>query len=612
MGKPVQRVFASRDVPFSSAAIGSTVVVGALYFGQAVLVPVLLATLLVFVLNPAVRILERRGLGRLLAVVITVSLVCAICACGFWVVMSEAYSLLAKLPEYTGNITAKVRSIKHIGSDSTIQKLDFMFAEISRAWNGDRRPVPLSGTAAAQDATHPLLPNILSHTSWLIGSALEGAVNLALAFVLVFFALLRREAIRNRMLRLAAGRLAAATQALDEVGARIGRYLRVQLLVNASFGLVWGGGLFVIGVDYALLWGVLGGLLRYIPYVGPVLGGLLPITLSFAESPGWTEPISAICVFLALEFTINSIVEPFAYGQSLGVSEVALLVSAAFWAMMWGPVGLILSGPLTVCLAVVGRHVHQFRVLALLLGDEQVLAPHVSLYQRLLARDHDEASQLALSSFKSKGDATFDELLLPCLNLLKSDRQNDFVSEEQELAAIDILGEIIDDLAIAAEPTLEASIESKDFPHRTDDARQTRVRLLAYPARDIEDKLALDMLRRVLNPRYWSVEVVPLDTLTSELVERVADGSETLILIGALPPGGLAHTRYICKRMRARFSNIKISVGRWAPKMEGERDNKELDGLGADLIASSLLETRDQLASWLPVLIEEEKVAAAG
>ena len=608
MGQPIERIHKPRDISFSSAVVVLAVLIFALNWAEAIFVPILLATLLTFILQPFVRSLERRGLGRTPAVLLTVVVIGFLLIGGSWLVLSEVYGLVDRLPEYTGNITAKVQSLRHFGGESTLKKLDFMVSEVNGAWSGERRSSTPTATPPPEDATAPMFSTILSHSSWLVGSALAGVINLSLAIVLVFFALLRREAIRARLLRMIGGRLAVATKGLDEAGERITLYLRRQLMINAGYGLVWGIALYFLGVEYALLWGVLSGALRYIPYAGPVLAGLFPITLSIAQSPGWEQPLYVIGVYLALELAINSFIEPWVYGQSLGISEVALLVSAAFWALLWGPIGLMLSGPITVCLAVVGRHVYKFRFLALILGDEEVMPMYSSLYQRLLARDQDEAAQLVLTQSKTLQEKTFDEILIPCLNLLKFDRQNNYITEEQEKYVLDAILEIVEELI----PALGESTEECDEKAQVAASHsRSQVCLLAYPAHDAEDKLALEMLRSVLDPTRWRVDTVSIDTLTSELIDRVGEKSLQLVCIGALPPGGLSHTRYICKRLRARFPDVKIAVGRWAPKFDGETELDALKNVGADLIATSLLDTRDQLQSWLPVLIEEEKIAAA-
>ena len=246
----------------------------------------------------------------------------------------------------------------------------------------------------------------MSRMTSFLSPMLEYLGELALAIILVIFMLLKREELRNRIIRLAGqGKIVAATKFVDEAAHRVSRFLLMQAIVNASFGLIFGLGLLLIGVKYALLWGFLGAMLRYLPYIGPYLAVTFPISLSLAMSEGWGTTLMVIGLFLTLELIISNFIEPRLYGQSMGVSEIAMLVSAAFWAFLWGPIGLVLSSPLTVCLVVLGRYIPRLEFLSVLLGDEPALDAGISFYQRLLARDQDEAEDLILEQIKEVGIA---------------------------------------------------------------------------------------------------------------------------------------------------------------------------------------------------------------
>jgi hypothetical protein len=446
------------------------------------------------------------------------------------------------------------------------------------------------------------LSRLLAFSSSVIAS-LGG---LALALVLVVFMLLEREALRNRLIRLVGnGRMTVTTKALDDAGERISRYLLMQLAVNGSYGLAWGLGLSLIGVDYALLWGFLAAVLRYIPYLGASLAALFPIVVSLGQFPGWWQPIAVIGLFLTLELISNNVIEPWLYGQSIGVSPVAMIISAAFWTFLWGPIGLVLSGPLTVCLVVLGKHVPELEFFAVLLGDAPALDPDVSYYQRLLARDQDEAAQLVLAQAKaSPPEQIYDALLVPALVYTNRDRERDFLTEADEQFVLQATHEVLEDLGERRSAALLAA--AKEPTPGGEKATPSRVHILACPARDHADKLAIEMLRQLLNPDEWDVEVTALETLTAELVAHVTDEKSTLICIGALPPGGLAHTRYLCKRLRTRHPKLKIIVGRWGLKDHADLNREQLQEVGADLMATTLLETRKQLNDWLPVLAYEE------
>ena len=343
---------------------------------------------------------------------------------------------------------------------------------------------------------------------------------------------------------------------------------------------------------------------RYIPYIGLWIAALPPIILSLAMFAGWVQPLLVIGLFLVIELLAGNVAEPRLYGHSIGVSEVALLVAAAFWAFLWGPIGLILSSPLTVCMVVLGKYVPQLKFLDVLLGNEPPLDAHVTFYQRLLARDQDEATQLVLAQAKaSSPEQVYDDFLVPALNYAKRDRERDDLTESDEQFVLQAVREILEDLG----ERREAATAAKEAIHPEDETNAsapTQLRILACPARDQADRLALEMLHQLLDPAKWVVEVAAAETLTADLVGQVAEQAPALVCIGALPPGGLAHARYLCKKLRARFPEVKVIVGRWGLTGNVEANREQLQNAGADLTATTMLETRSQLNSLLPILTQ--------
>jgi predicted PurR-regulated permease PerM len=608
------------------------VVIAGLYWAQSVLIPVALAMFLAFVLAPIVTALQRLRLGRKLSVVIVVLFAAMIIGGVGWLVKYELTHLARDLPTYTENIRGKIKYMRQMGDGSGMERLGKLTDDIAGEWdktlaisNADTGeppdkalPVTPKKTATDQIVKLASAPNPATSpggTSWLsriatVFSTLVAPVGgLALTLVLVVFMLLEREALRNRVFWLLGnGRVTATTKALDDAGERISRYLLMQLCVNASYGLAWGVALYFFGVHYALLWGFLAAVLRYIPYIGSPVAALLPIALSLAQFPGWWLPIAVIAVFLILELVSNNVIEPWLYGHSIGVSAVGMLIAAAFWTFLWGPIGLVLSGPLTVCLVVLGKHVSELEVFAVLLGDAPALDTDVSYYQRLVARDQDEAAELVLIQSKTSPEQVYDELLVPALIYTKRDRDRDSLTESDEQFVLQATHEVLEDLG---ERLSSANIaNAKKTPLETV-APPSRIRIVACPARGQADKLALEMLRQVLNPEEWDVEITAVETLTAELVAHVTDEESTLICIGALPPGGLSHAQYICKKLRARHPDLKIIVGRWGLADNVEANRKQLEEAGANLMGTSLLETRKQLIEWRPVLVHEEAMATA-
>jgi predicted PurR-regulated permease PerM len=601
-----------------TGTVVGVVVVNCLYWAQAVIIPVALAVLLTFLLAPLVAILQRRHLGRTPSVVL-VGLLAALVLGGItWLVAAEVKGLAGDLPAYTQNIRSKIRSLRQLGPDSITDRLEKMVQDITGEWEtGSASPAAdaaaePAATAPAQPATvvvQPESPAWLARLPAVLGHAAVSLGGLALVLVLVVFMLLKREDLRNRLIRLIGhGRLTVTTKAVDDAGQRISRYLLMQLIINGSYGLALALGLLAIQVPHPLLWGFLAAVLRYVPYLGTMLTSLVLVALSVAAFPGWVQLFLVLGLIGILELVTYNVVEPWLFSRSTGVSEVAVLVSAAFWAFLWGPVGLVLSSPLTVCLVVLGKYMPQLEFLDVLLGDEPPLDPHVTYYQRLLARDQDEAARLVLARVKSGSpDRVYDELLVPALNYTKRDRERDDLTEADEQFVLRATREIVDDLgerqAVAAGAAAPpAGGAAGDPPAGT--PPPARVRILGCPGHDEGDRLALEMLQQLLDPARWDVDVLSAETLSAELVARTGAQEPAVVCLGALPPGGLAHTRYLCKRLRARLPGARIVVGRWGLKSDLESNEEELREAGADQVEATLLGTRDHLNAWLPVLAQ--------
>lgn len=605
-----------------TGTVVGVVAVTCLYWARAVFIPVALAIFLTFLLAPLITILQRRGLRRLPSVLLVVLLAAAVLGGGIWLVTAQVTSLAGEVPKYTENIKHKVKSLRHLGQGSVTARLENMIQEISEAWNlsaaDQERKQPGKSTAPASDKPTSVVresesPTWLAQVPAFLGSLLETLARLALALVLVVFMLLKREDLRNRLIRLLSqGQITVMTKALDDAGRRLSRFLLMQMIVNATVGLMVGLGLLAIGVQYALLWGFAAAVFRYIPYIGVWIAAVPPIILSLAMFEGWVQPLLVIGLFLTIELLASNIAEPRLYGRSIGVSEVALLVAAAFWAFLWGPTGLILSSPLTVCMVVLGKYVPQLKFLDVLLGDEPPLDAHVTFYQRLLARDQDEATQLILAQAKaSSPEQVYDEFLVPTLNYTKRDRERDDLTESDEQFVIAAIREIMEDLSERREAATQG--ETPINPEEVANASAAiRIRVLACPARDQADQLALEMVRQLLDPAKWDVEVAAVETLTADLVAHVAARAPALVCIGAVPPGGLAHARYVCKKLRVRFPEVKVIVGRWGLTAGVDANREQLQDAGADLMATTMLETRNQLNSLAPIVTQSQERPMAG
>jgi hypothetical protein len=359
-------------------------------------------------------------------------------------------------------------------------------------------------------------------------------------------------------------------------------------------------GLFVLGVPYALLWGLLAAALRFIPYVGTALGVVLPLSLSLAVFAGWVKPLLVGGLIVLLEIMTNMILEPLLYGRSAGVSEVALLVAIMFWTWLWGPVGLLLSTPLTVCLGVLGKYVPQLTFLGVLLSDEQVTELN-RYYQRLVAQDQDGAVEIVEELLQTQTlTEVYDAVLVPALYYAKQDQQRNNLTPEEAQFIYRATHDLVEDLSAS-----HASTPAATLPVAPEEgaaaALPPKLRILGCPAHDEADEVALQMLQHALDPVQLEVEITRVALLAAEVIALVEQSAPALICIGLVPPGGFAQTRYLCKRLRLNFPQLPIVIGCWGGTTE-EEDHLALLRLDSlTYIGTTLLETCHQIMQLLQV-----------
>jgi predicted PurR-regulated permease PerM len=581
----------------SSLIAGATLVllIAALYWAQAILIPVALAILLTFLLSPVAGALERIALGRLPSVILVVALTFSFLGGIGWIVTLQFASLANELPKYTVNIRQKIADVRGAGKGGALEKVQKTVEEVKDEIQKDDEP------ASARDQRRPVTVQPMeSFAFWpmpsAVGPMVERFASVGLVIVLVIFMLMQREDLRNRLIRLVGyGRLTFTTSALEEAGQRISRYLLMETIINSSFGLAVGLALYLIGVPYAVFWGFFAAVLRFIPYVGPFAAAIMPSVLSLAVFDGWLWPILVVGIFVVLELSCNMVLEPLLYAESAGVSGVGLLVAVAFWTWLWGPVGLVLATPLTVCVVVLGKYVPGMDFIGVLISDQPAMESNISYYQRLLAMDQAEAAEIVEEHLKSHPqEQLFDEVLIPALNYARRDRELGRLTEDGEQFVLRATREILEDLNnLTPESSSEVS-HSEKVAMAADDfsVAVPKVRILGCPARDEADELALHMFHRLLDSTRYEVEVMSDAVLTSEVVALVGEKSPAMIFIATVSPGGLAQTRYLCKRLRARFPNLKIAVGRWGM---GSEDSSSILLAGADRVGITMIETREQM-----------------
>jgi predicted PurR-regulated permease PerM len=559
------------------------------YWARVILIPLALAVFFSFILAPFVRMLVRRKFPRGLAVLVTVGIASCIVLLTGWVLVQQLTALTMSLPDYHEQIVRKVSEAKNWAGGGGTNRLSHLLRDIEKTVVPPTTEPPEGAAGAVPIAVD-------SKSSWtetlnhFISPALEVVGQSAFAFVLVVFFLFRKDDLRDRLIRLVGdGRVTKTTKALDDASTRVSRYLLKQFAFNATFGIIIAAGLFAMNVRFALLWGFLVAVMRYLPYLGTWIGVIFPTVYTFAVSDSLMQPLGVLVLILGMEIVCNNFIEPFFYGSSLGVSEVALLITAGFWSFLWGPVGLILSGPLTTCLLVLGKHIPALKFLEVLLGDDPPLDPAMTFYQRVTGRDEDDAARTLNESLTASGRVeSFDRVVIPTvIHIRESEREGDLTPEAAEECR-DSVREIIDAL-----PPDEAVEDTNSTP-------ENRGRVLVVTAKDEADALACELFAGLIPREKWDATVVGTAKLTGELNESIPALDPSMVIIGSLPPGGVTHCRYLCKRLRARFPDLKLIVARWGQKADEEP--VDAAAFGADAVTTSYEETLTLLSGWLPVV----------
>jgi predicted PurR-regulated permease PerM len=451
----------------------TVVVIAALYFGREVLVPIALAVLLTFVLAPLVRFLQGWYFPRIVAVMIVGLLAFAVIFGLGALMVSQVNQLARDLPRYQSTLGDKIQSLQGVaGGTGTLERASEVLKDLSKEINtpnGATSPSSLIENAAPNRPIPVEIkqpdPGALETLAALITPLIHPLTTTGIVAIFVIFILLQRQDLRNRLVRLAGARdLQRTTAALDDAGQRLSRLFLTQLALNASFGCVIGVGLWIIGVPSAPLWGMLAMIMRFVPYIGALISAVFPLVLAAAVGPGWTMVLMTAALFLVAELIVGQAIEPLVYGQSTGLSPVAVIVSATFWTWLWGPVGLILATPLSMCLVVVGRHVDRLEFLEVMFGDQPPLTPAELIYQRMLANDPIEAAEQARTFLKERPlIGYYDEILLGGLKLAEADSKRGLLNDERRHRIRDAVAEIVDDLSAhedKIEPIERVTIES--------------------------------------------------------------------------------------------------------------------------------------------------------
>jgi predicted PurR-regulated permease PerM len=586
---------ASSDMtPKFQAAVIAVIVVAGLYFGQPVLMPLSLAVLMSFALAPLVAVLRHLKLGSVAPVLLSLLFAVIILSALATFVGAQFAGLASELPHYQTNLTRKIQSV--VGSateNQTIRRLDEAIQNLADQITGGPREE--DGIAAGQTVETQIkpVPVIIRRTSqapWeiarsILGPLLEPLGLIALVLVFVGFILLQKDDLRDRFVRLAgSGDMQRTTIALDEAATRLARYLFAQTCINAVFGLLIGGGLWLIGIPNSGLWGLISMLFRFVPYVGVPIAFLFPFFLAVAIDPGWEKMIWVMVLYGGLEFITGQAVEPFLYGRSMGLSAVAVVVAAVFWTWLWGPVGLLLSTPLTMCFVVLGRHVESLKFLDVMLGDQPALAFEESLYLRMLAEDPDEAADEAEAFLKENSlSAYYDEVAARALMLAQADVNRGVLDPLRQTRICEAIKGLIlnlsdrrDDDAAANDP---APPGWRDRP------------VLCVAGRGPLDEAAALLLVDMLSKYNITARVVSSDETSAAHINDLSTDGVRLVCVSYLEPGTFKNARYQVRRLKKHFPECVMIAIFWGLSGDNSRYLDSIEATECDIVTTGLKET---------------------
>lgn len=541
-------------------------IVAMLRAAEDVLIPIAFSVLLAFLLSPLVVRLTRIGLPRAAAIIFTVTVAFAAIGGVAWIVTTQAISLVKSLPDYEQNLHEKITKLKTPRTPEMMTRMSGMVENLRREIKSAAPDQPVTPPAPGEQKPVPVEVKPTEPTPWELARDIVtpflkplGIAGIVIVFVVAM--LFQREDLRDRFLQIvSAGKLNIATQALDDAAARVSRYLGMLLVVNAAYGVPIGLGLWWIGIPNALLWGLLATLLRFIPFIGPWIAAVFPVALAVAVDPGWTMLLYTLALFAVMELISNNIIEVMLYGASTGISNLALLVAAVFWTWVWGPAGLVLSTPLTVCVLVLGNYVPGMSFLTMLLGSKPPIEPPALLYQRMLSMDTEEMMDVANAYIAEHSlEEFYEKMFIPALLLSEHDRHSGALSEDRQSFIFQASLEMIEELQRQDEEARAKAIG----PTAPNPTTVTAPDVLGVPARDEADEIVAHMCCHLLRRRGIAAEVSPLAARLDSTLDTATGPNIRATFISALPPSAISAARHVCRRLRQRSSNVPVVVAIW-------------------------------------------------
>lgn len=598
--------------------------VAALYYGREVLLPITLAVLLSFLLSPLVELLRRAWLGRILSVIVAVVLAVAIILAVGAAIGTQVAQLAKNFPQYETTISEKINRVRDLSIGTLTDaagRLGHRFG--LSAGTQPAAPAPAQADAGAQAPQEKPVPVVVTQPppsglqigEKLLSPVLSPLATAGIIFVVTIFTLLQKEDLRDRAIRLfGTTDLQRSTAAMTDAGRRLSRYFLTQLGINAGFGIIAAGGLYLIGVPSPILWGVLGTLFRFIPYIGSWIAAALPIALAAAVAPGWSMAIWTAVLYAVTELTMGQVVEPLLYGHSTGLSPLAVIIAAIFWTWVWGPVGLIISTPLTLCLVLLGRYVDALQFFDVLLGDRPALTPVESFYQRMLADDPDEAEAQAERFLETRPlSSYYDDVALKGLQLAANDVTRGTLRGPKLERLKEALTGLVNDLASYQDAASSSANEDKAIAGPTIDIKAMPKKpapagtafdkgrlaaewkgdapVLCIAGRGPLDEAASSMLAQLIEKHGLGARIVPYEVVSRANIGAIDTHGVAMICISYLEiSGNPAHLRYLLRRLRAHLPHAPLLVGLWPAKDPILKDQNIGRAIGADYYVSTLAE----------------------
>jgi predicted PurR-regulated permease PerM len=602
-------------------AILAAIIVMVLYYGRDIIIPIALAVLLSFVLAPLVRLVQRLRIPRSLAVVSVVVIAFAFIFAMGSLLATQLAQLAGDLPRYQSTISEKIQSFRETTAGrGTLERASSMLKDLGKELDKPKEAANALGTVAVPKTAPPRPvpvevlqpdPGALESLQTLISPLLHPLATTGIIVIFVIFILLQREDLRNRLIRLAGSDdLQRTTAALDDAASRLSRLFLIQLLVNGSFGIIIGIGLWLIGVPSAILWGILAAVLRFVPYIGAFIAAAFPLALAVAVDPTWTMLLWTIALFVVVEPIVGHVLEPMVYGHSTGLSPVAVVASATFWTALWGPIGLVLATPLTVCLVVLGRHVERLEFLDVMFGDRPALSPPEIFYQRMLAGDPTEASAKAEEFLKERSlSSYYDEVALRGLQLAQADAERGALDPDRLTKIRDAVQEFANNISEQDErppkvnPTTDAEATSaiegvaEDAPYerlpvlRKEDLPaewQGEHPILCLAGRSPIDEAAAIMLAQLTGAHGLSARVEAAEALSTANIFRLETAGVAIVCLVYMDASSPAHMRYAVRRLRRKLPTATIILGCWMKDIDSAALENLREGAKADVAAATL------------------------